>query len=150
MISSELLNFCKQSWYVDVSSWARTSCKKISLLSSWSRSQWGLIQSDMTVSTISTELLTLLQPNFISWYIIIAVVSCVKIGLLWSRSRSHLRFNLSVPYFCTTDIFATKLDLMKCGLTDWGSERCSGILFGCTHVKTMSVTKTLWRSIMWN
>ena len=46
-----LLNFwiyCNQTWCVDASSWARVSYKKICLLSSRSRSQWGLIWSDMT------------------------------------------------------------------------------------------------------
>ena len=36
--------FCNQTWYGDASPWARQSCKKIGLLSSRSRSQWGLIK----------------------------------------------------------------------------------------------------------
>ena len=35
--------FCNQTWYSDASSWARVSCKKISLLSSSSWSHQGLI-----------------------------------------------------------------------------------------------------------
>ena len=39
--------FCNQTWYGGGSSWARVSCppKKEGLLSSRSKSQWGLIQS---------------------------------------------------------------------------------------------------------
>ena len=57
--------FCNQTWYGDATSWAKVSCKKIGLLSSSSGSQWGLIWSNMTVSTISAELLIFLQPNSI-------------------------------------------------------------------------------------
>ena len=35
--------FCSQTWYEDASTWAGVFCKKIALLSSRSRSQWGLI-----------------------------------------------------------------------------------------------------------
>ena len=46
--------FCNWTWYDDC---GPVSCKKICLLSSRSRSQWRLIQSHLTMSTISTELL---------------------------------------------------------------------------------------------
>ena len=59
--------FCNQTWSGDATSWAKVSCKKIDLLSSSSGSQWGLIWSNMTVSTISAELLIFLQPNLIGW-----------------------------------------------------------------------------------
>ena len=39
-ISSEQLNFCNQTWYGDVSSWARVSCEIICLL--YPSSEWGL------------------------------------------------------------------------------------------------------------
>ena len=54
--------FCNQTWYGDAASWAKI-CKKIGLLSSSSGSLWGLIWSNMTVSTISAELLIFLQAN---------------------------------------------------------------------------------------
>ena len=44
--------------------WAKVSCKKIGLLSWHSGSQWGLIWSNVTVSTISAELLISWQPIF--------------------------------------------------------------------------------------
>ena len=72
MIYPQLLTFCTQTWYGDATSWAKVSCKKIGLLSSSSGSQWGLVWSDMTVSTISAELLIFLKPNLIGLYIIIS------------------------------------------------------------------------------
>ena len=63
---------CNQTWYGDAKSWAKVSCRKTGLLSSSSGSQLGLIWSDMTVSTISAELLIFLQPNLSGWYIIIS------------------------------------------------------------------------------
>ena len=113
------LTFCNQTWYGDALSWTQVSCKKIDLLSSSSRSQWGLIWSNMTVSNISPELLIFFAPRF-SWMAQHHklesgfVCVCVKIKLLFSRSRSQRRIktllNLYVFYiFCTTDLFAVKL-----------------------------------------
>ena len=64
--------FCKQTLYGDVTSWAKVSWKKIGLLSSSSGSQWGLVWSNMTVWTISAELLIFLQQNLIGGYTIIS------------------------------------------------------------------------------
>ena len=105
-------SLCNQTWSDDATSWTKVSSKKIGLLSSSSGSQWGLIWSNMTVSTISAGLLIFLQPKLIGWYIIIKGVLCVKIRLLFSRSRSQWRLktllNLYVSYiFCTTDLLAT-------------------------------------------
>ena len=81
--------FCNQTWYDDATSWAKVSCKKIGLLSSNSGSLWGLIWSNMTISTISAALLIFLQPNLIGCYIIISwSVLCKK----WYRcfqSQDH-------------------------------------------------------------
>ena len=66
-----LLNFwtfCNQTWYGDATSWAKVSCKKIGLLSLSSGSLWGLILSDMTVSTVSTELLIFFITKF-NWMV---------------------------------------------------------------------------------
>ena len=72
-------SFYIQTWYGDAWSWARLSRKKIGLLSSMSKSQLGLIQSKMTVSTISAELLIFLRPNLVGWYIVISwSVLCKK------------------------------------------------------------------------
>ena len=106
--------FYNQTWYGDATSWAKVSCKKTSLLSSSSGSQWGLIWPDMTASTISAELQIFLQPNLIGWHIIISwsalckhqiVVFKVKITV----KRFKTLLNLYVSYiFCTTDLLATK------------------------------------------
>ena len=80
--------FCNQTWYGNALSWTQVSCKKIDLLSSSSRSQWGLIWSNMTVSNISTELLIFFAPRF-SWMAQHHklesgfVCVCVKIRLLF-------------------------------------------------------------------
>ena len=107
--------FCNQTWYGDATSWAKVSCKKIGLLSSSSGSQWGLIWSDMTVSTISAELLIFLQPHLISWYVIVSWSALCKnqivVSQQWSRSQWRLKtlLNLYVSYiFCATDLLATK------------------------------------------
>ena len=65
--------FCNKTWYGDATSWAKVSCK-----SSSSRSQWGLIWSDMTVCTISAELLIFLRPNLIGWHIIVSLSALCK------------------------------------------------------------------------
>ena len=104
---------CNQTWYGDATSWTKVSYKKIGLLSSSSGSQWGVIRSNMTVSTISAELLIFLQPILLNGTSSWARVLCVKIRLLFSRSRSQWRLktllNLYVSYiFCATDPLATK------------------------------------------
>ena len=50
----------------------QSAMQKDWIASSLSRSQRGLIQTYMTVSTICTKLLVLLQSDFIGWYIIIS------------------------------------------------------------------------------
>ena len=64
--------FCNQTWYGDATSWVKVPCTRIGLLSGSSGSQWGLIWSNMTVSTLSAKLLIFLQPNLIGCYIIIS------------------------------------------------------------------------------
>ena len=103
--------FCNQTWYGDATLWAKVLCKKVGLLSSSSGSHWGLIYSNMTVSTISAELI-FLQPNLVGWYIIISWSVLCK-NSWFSKSRSQCRYktllNLYVSYiFCTTDLLATK------------------------------------------
>ena len=91
--------FYYQTWYGDVSLWARSSVKRIGLLSSRSRSQlWdknNLIK--IWVSNILSELLILLQLNLVWWYIIRRQIVFWKdwIALLWSRSKSRYRFRMS-------------------------------------------------------
>ena len=95
--------FCNQTWYGDVTSWAKVSCKKIGLLSSSSGSQWRLIWSSVTVSTIAAELL------------IKCWSALYKIRLLFSRSRWRFKtlMTVYVSYiFCTADLLATKLGLI--------------------------------------
>ena len=77
--------FSNQTWYGDASSWAS---EKVSLLFSWSRSQWGLIIK-LTVSAISVELVSSfcsqISLDYTSSY---SGVSCVRIGLLF-ECRGH-------------------------------------------------------------
>ena len=54
--------------------WAVHVMLKNVLLSSRSSSQWGPLESDMTIYSVSSELLILLQPNLIWWCIIISLV----------------------------------------------------------------------------
>ena len=95
--------FCHQTLCGDESSWARVSCEtEAGLLSSRSRSQWGFIQADTTVSTISTEPLILLQSNLIGWYIILIGVSCVQIDVVKAKvtvTVENFTESLTVLYF---------------------------------------------------
>ena len=50
----------------------QSALQKDWIASSLSRSQRGLIQTYMTVSTVYTELLVLLQSDLIGWYMLIS------------------------------------------------------------------------------
>ena len=56
---------------------------------------WSYGQN-MTLSTITSELLILWQPNFVWWYSIISQSVLWKNGLLCLRARSQWRFKMSV------------------------------------------------------
>ena len=72
-----------------------------------------IYSQNMIVSAVSSELLSLLQPDIVWWYIIIYSQACEKIGLMcsWSKSQWWLRssLNQSCYIFHTTEIFAAKL-----------------------------------------
>ena len=115
---------CNQTWYGDAPLWTQVSCKKIILLSSSSRSRWGLIWSNIWLFLIYIyRTADLFTPKFV-WMahhyklerciLLLLLCVCLKIRLLFSRSRSQERsktlLNLYVFYiFCTTDLLATKL-----------------------------------------
>ena len=66
-------SFCNQTWYGDATSWTRVSCKKIDLLSSSSRSQWGLIWSNIWLFlTYLLNWWSFLHPTLVGWHIIIS------------------------------------------------------------------------------
>ena len=107
---------CNQTWYGDVSSWARASCKNIGLLSSRSRSQWG--SYNQTVSTISTELLIFLQP-LMGWYFIIDWSILCKNWIVVFKVKATVKVqnfieSLCMFLFCTTDLLATKVGVLIC------------------------------------
>ena len=94
------------------SSWAKLFCRKI---------VFANFKVRVTVSAhiikIWSFLLYLLQPNLVWWYRWYTGVSCEKSWLLCSRSRSQWWFKTSLNVcqsciFCTTDTFATKLDVL--------------------------------------
>ena len=105
--------FCNQTWYGGVLSRDGVSYRKISLQSSRSRSQWGLIQSEYyCFYYTSSELLTLLQSTLVWWYILIcrSVMWKKEKRLLCSRSRSQWNFITSINVcsensFWTTELF---------------------------------------------
>ena len=104
--------FCNQAWYDDASLSDEVTCRKMDVLTSSSRSQWRLHNQNI-VSTVSSKLLILLQPNLL--------VHCHKpechVWILdgWClRSRSQWRFKILVPVcpddiYWTTEPFVTKL-----------------------------------------
>ena len=63
------------------------SCVKTGLLSSRSWSHRGLIQSNMTVSIISAELLIFLQPNLIGWCVIVSWSVLCKIWIVVFKTK---------------------------------------------------------------
>ena len=66
------------------------------------QSHWGHTQSNMTVSTISTELLIFLQPNLIRWY---TIISCKKLqvhNLCDPRVKNNLQVMLEERLHCVT------------------------------------------------
>ena len=111
--------FCYQTWYGDPA-WARVSHRIFfwHLLSSRSRSQWGLIWSKYdsfyyifwTVDSLATKLGLMIRHHDIS-----KSVLWKKIGLLISGSRSQWRVKRLM--FCPDDIFySTKRFVSKLGI----------------------------------
>ena len=91
------LAFCNQTWNGDVLSWVWVSCWKTGLLLQGQSRSKDLCNRNMTVSTKSSEQLTLLQSKLVRWYILIyQSVGWKKIGLLCSRSRSPQKFRMLV------------------------------------------------------
>ena len=90
-ICSEAFTVCHQTWFGDASSQAGVSCKsKLGCYLQGQGHSEGLYIRKMTVSTVSSELMTLLQSKF-SLMIDLSYtkISSENIGFQWSRSRSH-------------------------------------------------------------
>ena len=114
-VSPELLNHSfYQTCCGGVLSWGNVSCRKIGSLFSMSQSQQGLMKSKVWLF-----LLCLLNCWSIcnqTWLIVhyyVNWVSCGKMGLLCSKSRSQRRFKMLVKTclddtFWTTEHFVTK------------------------------------------
>ena len=126
--------FCNQTWYGDATSWAKVSCKKIGLLSSSSGSQWRLILSDMTVSTIAAEQLIFFATKF-NWMVRYHKPECGEIGLLCSKSRSQQNFKMLMNV-CRDDISSTaEPSVTKLGLVHHGPEYHARRLVCCLQVQ---------------
>ena len=74
---------------------------------------------NMTVFSISFELLILLLPNLLWWHIIISLIVLWKdwIALLWSKSRSEVKFRIPVnvhldDILSTAEPFVTKFGIV--------------------------------------
>ena len=66
------------------------------------QSHWGHTQSNVTDSTISTELLIFLKPNLIRWY---TIISCKKLQvhkLCDPRVKNNLQVMLEERLHCVT------------------------------------------------
>ena len=73
--------------------------KKMGLLSLRSRSQWRLSDQNMIVSSVFSEVLILMQPNLVKWYIIIS--QSLKDWIVVFHGQGD------------NDIFATKLSVLS-------------------------------------
>ena len=84
-LSKYLLNhitFCYQTWYNDAASWARVSSrKKIVCCLQGQGHNKGSFDQNVTLSTMSSELLILQQPNLVWWYMIISQNVLLKSGI---------------------------------------------------------------------
>ena len=83
------LTFCYQTWYCDASPQAGVHAKRLVCYFEGQGHGKGAYDQNMTVSSISAELLILFLPNLVWWYIIISQNFLQKMGLLCSRSRSQ-------------------------------------------------------------
>ena len=98
----------------------------------------GLYNQNMTVSTVSSELI-LLYLDLVWWYNIISQMSCEKMWLLCSRSGSQWRFKMPnsvylVCIFWTTQPFGTKLgEVMQCHELEYHPKRLVCYLEGQSH-----------------
>ena len=67
----------------------------------------GLYNQSMTVSTILSELLTLLQPNLVLWYILICwsvVLKKKKKGITVFKAKVSVKFKMSLN-ICLGSVF---------------------------------------------
>ena len=103
------LSFWYQTQYHDVSLWAGLHAKRLICYFQGQGHSKGSYNQNMTVSTISAELLIFLLPNLVWWYIIIGQNIVWKMGLLCSRWRSqqisNVNENLSRWYLLNRWIF---------------------------------------------
>ena len=101
-------------WCLTVS-WS--ACKKIGLLFQGQGHSKGSYDQNMTVSFISAELLTLLLPNLVWWYIIISQNFLWRNGIVVFKVKVTAKFqndyeSLSGWYLLNQWTFTTKLGLV--------------------------------------
>ena len=146
-----------QTWSNDTSSEARVSYKKKRLLHSGSRSQWR-VKMLMFVQMIAIKLfLFCFMLNhqtfcFQTWYCDSSLwvrVSCKKIDLLFSRSRSlreliWSRYDNFYCIFWTADAFATKHGLsVHCHKPQCFTEKLDCCVQGQGHSKFQNINECL-------
>ena len=114
--------FCNQTWYCGAPPRAGMSCKKMGFYLQGHSHNVGLYNQNVTVSTISfisSKPVSLFQPNSIWVQIIISKeVSIENVGLLFSRSMSQPRLNVSVnvrldDILCIAEPFVTKPSMVR-------------------------------------
>ena len=119
-LSKYLLNhitFWYQTWYNDAASWARVSSrKKIVCCLQGQGHNKGSFDQNVTLSTMSSELLILQQPNLVWWYMIISQ------NVLWKNWYIVFEVKVRVKgqnvsfypddIFLTAEHFVTKLGVV--------------------------------------
>ena len=90
--------FCNQTWYDDVSSWAKLSCENIGTSSSSSRSQWGLMTEYVCFSHIYWTSLLFLQPDVIGWYTIIFWIAWCKNWRVVFKVKVTVRVQIFIEF----------------------------------------------------
>ena len=119
-------NFCDQTWCADASSWTRVSCRKNDVLTSRSRSQWGLVQSKYdsfycifwTADIFATKL---------RWYIII------NWNILWENWIAVFKVKVTAKTQNVNECFSSQYflnHLTFCDLGDgssWARASCEKV-----------------------
>ena len=125
--------FCfYQTWYGDIASLARVSCGKkiVCYLQGQSHNNKGSYDQNMSLSTVSSELLIPWQPNLLWWYIIISQsVSWKKIKKYCYQGQGHSEGSvcqcLSRWYLVNRQTFCYQT--WYCGAPSWARVSCRKI-----------------------
>ena len=111
MMSSKPLNIYYQTWYGDTSPWARVHAKRLVYYFQGQGLSKGSHNQNMTVPTISAELLILLLPNLVGWYITISQ------NVLWKKWIIAFKVKITVKSqnvgVCPDDILLPKMSKLQ-------------------------------------